>query len=62
MMAAPVTIGANFDAGPPVQLFQSTPRQQVSVQNQFVYDVSRNGQRFLINTQLKQAPSPCLSS
>ena len=61
MMAAPVTLGANFDAGTPVALFQSTPRQPVLVFDLFVYDVSRDGQRFLINTQVKQAESAPMS-
>jgi Tol biopolymer transport system component len=54
VMAVPVTTGANFDAGPPVVLFQATPRLPVSVNDQFSYDVSRDGQRFLILTQVKQ--------
>jgi len=61
VMAAPVTTGANFDAGTPVALFQSTPRQPVLVFDFFVYDVSRDGQRFLINTQVKQAESAPMS-
>src|SRR5271169_3286023 len=61
VMAAPVTTGAHFDAGTPVALFQSTPRQPVLVYDLFVYDVSRDGQRFLINTQVKQAESAPMS-
>jgi len=61
MMAAPVTMGANFDAGTPVALFQTTPRQPVLVSDLFGYDVSRDGQRFLINTQVKQAESAPMS-
>ncbi|MGC1450262.1 MAG: protein kinase [Candidatus Sulfotelmatobacter sp.] len=61
MMAAPVTTGAHFDAGTSVALFQSTPRQPVLVYDLFVYDVSRDGQRFLINTQVKQAESAPMS-
>jgi eukaryotic-like serine/threonine-protein kinase len=53
MMAAPVTTGATFDAGSPAALFQTTPRQPVSTNDHFVYDVSRDGQRFLIITQVK---------
>ena len=60
-MAAPVKTGAHFDAGTPVPLFQSTPRQPVLVDDLFVYDVSRDGQRFLINTHVKQAESAPLS-
>jgi serine/threonine protein kinase/Tol biopolymer transport system component len=61
MMAVPVTTGVNFDAGPPVVLFQATPRLPVSTNDQFVFDVSRDGQRFLILTQLKQAESEPMS-
>jgi Tol biopolymer transport system component len=61
MMAAPVTTGTHFNAGAPVVLFQSTPRQPVLVYDLFVYDVSRDGQRFLINTQVKQADSAPMS-
>jgi len=59
MMAAPVTLGANFDAGAPTAIFQATPRQPVSTNDQFAYDVSGDGQRFLIIAQVKQAePAP----
>lgn len=55
MMAASVTTGSNFDAGTPVNLFQATPRPPVLVYDFLVYDVSRDGQRFVINTPVKQA-------
>jgi len=61
MMAAPVTTGANFDRGTPIALFQTTPRQAVSLPDFFVYDVSRDGQRFLINTQVKQEETTPMS-
>jgi Tol biopolymer transport system component len=61
MMAAAVTTGATFDAGLPAALFQSNPRQPVSTNDQFVYDVSRDGQRFLILTQLKQSETAPVS-
>jgi len=61
MMAAPVTMGANFDAGVPAALFQATPRQPVSTNDQFAYDVSRDGQRFLILTQVKQPDTQPMS-
>ena len=54
MMAVPVTIGAKFDSGTPLVLFPATPRQLTSRTDLFVYDVSRDGQRFLINTPVKQ--------
>jgi len=60
-MAAPVTTGANFDAGTPVALFQTNPRQPVPLFDLFAYDVTREGQRFLILTQLKQAETAPMS-
>jgi Tol biopolymer transport system component len=53
IMAAPVRTGANFDVGAPVALFQANPRELVATSEHFVYDVSKDGQRFLINTQVK---------
>ena len=58
IMATPVTTGANFDAGTPVALFQANPREVVATSEQFSYDVSKDGQRFLVNTQLKTAMTP----
>ena len=61
MMAAPVRITANFDVGRPVELFQTSPRQPVSFNDQVAYDVRPDGQRFLILTQMKQAESVPMS-
>jgi len=61
MMAAPVTIGTSFNAGTPIALFPATPRQAVSRVDLFVYDVSQDGQRFLILTQMKQAETALMS-
>jgi eukaryotic-like serine/threonine-protein kinase len=61
MMSVPVTTGPNFDAGAPVALFQATPRQPVPLYDLFVYDVSRDGQRFLIITPLKHAETQPMS-
>jgi serine/threonine protein kinase len=58
IMTTPVTIGANFDAGSPVALFQANPREMVATSERFAYDVSKDGQRFLINTQLKSTLTP----
>jgi hypothetical protein len=55
MMAAPVSEGANFDAGAPIVLFQANPREAAATSEQAFYDVSRDGQRFLINTEVRQA-------
>jgi hypothetical protein len=61
MMAVPVTTGVNFEARTPVALFQAAPRQPIPIFDLFAYDVSRDGQRFLINTQVKQAESAPMS-
>jgi hypothetical protein len=58
IMAAPVKTGANFDAGSPVILFQANPREMIATSEQFVYDLSNDGQKFLINTQIKTAVTP----
>ena len=54
VMSAPVTEGANFDVGAPVPLFQANPRETVGTSEQLFYDVSRDGQRFLINTEVME--------
>jgi len=61
VMAVPVTTGANFDSGTPVALFQATPRQPIPIYDLFVYDVSRDGQRFLIITPVKEAEAAPMS-
>jgi len=61
MMAAPVASGVKFDPGTPMVLFQATPRQPVTNADQFAYDVSRDGQRFLINTPVKQTETAPMS-
>ncbi|MGA7292523.1 MAG: protein kinase [Terriglobales bacterium] len=58
MMAAPVKTGSNFDAGTPTALFQANPREMFATSEVFSYDVSSDGQKFLINTQLKTELSP----
>ncbi len=58
IMAVPVKTGANFDAGTPVALFQANPREMFATSEIFSYDVSKDGQRFLINTQLRTATTP----
>jgi eukaryotic-like serine/threonine-protein kinase len=61
VMAVPVTTGANFDSGTPVTLFQAAPRQPIPIYDLFVYDVSRDGQRFLIITPVKEAETAPMS-
>ena len=59
MMAVPVRLGSSFEAGPPMALFQTHIRQPISAQDVFSYDVTADGQKFLINTKVdtpKAAP------
>ena len=58
IVAVPIKTGADFDAGTPVVLFQANPREMVATSEQFSYDVSSDGQKFLINTQIKTAMTP----
>ena len=55
MMAVPMSVGANFDAGAPAALFQAHARELLGTSEQVSYDVTKDGQRFLINTQVKNA-------
>jgi Tol biopolymer transport system component len=56
MMGVTVTPGTAFKASSPIALFQTTHRRQpVSAQDRFSYDVSGDGQRFLINTKIDEA-------
>ena len=55
------TTGSNFDLGASIALFQTSPRQPISLNDRFVYDVSRDGGRFLINTPVKQAETTPMS-
>jgi serine/threonine protein kinase/Tol biopolymer transport system component len=61
MMAVPVKTDASFEAGSPVALFQTHRRQPVSSQDVFSYDVSGDGQRFLIITKMDEANAAPLS-
>jgi Tol biopolymer transport system component len=61
MMAVQVKAGAGFESSPPVALFQTHRRQPVSAQDVFSYDVTADGQRFLINTKVDEANAAPLS-
>ena len=61
MMAVALTTGASFKAASPVALFQSHRPQPVSSQDDFSYDVSSDGQRFLIATKVVEANAAPLS-
>ena len=61
MMAVAVTTGASFKAASPVALFQTHRPQPVSSQDDFSYDVSGDGQRFLIATKIDETNAVPLS-
>jgi Tol biopolymer transport system component len=61
IMAVPISAGVSVDAGSPTALFQANPREAVATSERILYDVDRNGQRFLINTQVKKTESQSLS-
>jgi serine/threonine protein kinase len=61
MTAVPVNMGASFEAGPPVALFQTHIRQPISAQDMFSYAVTGDGQRFLINTKVDEPNAAPLS-
>jgi Tol biopolymer transport system component len=61
MMAVAVTAGPSFAAGSPVTLFQTHRRQPVSSLDVSSYDVSGDGQRFLIDAKVDEANAAPLS-
>jgi Tol biopolymer transport system component len=61
VMAVPVSVGASFEAGTPVALFQTHRRQPMSSQDLFSYDVTGDGQRFLVATKLDEPSAAPLS-
>ncbi len=61
LMAVPIAGGANFDAGSPVALFQANPRVLVATSELVSYDVAKDGQKFLINTQLNNPEAQAMT-
>ena len=61
MTAVAVTTGPSVKAGSPVALFQTHRRQPISSQDVFSYDVSGDGQRFLIATKLDETSAAPLA-
>lgn len=59
--AVSVSAGSSFQAGTPVSLFQTHRRQPMSSQDLFSYDVSSDGQKFLIATKLDEPNAAPLS-
>jgi len=51
LMAASVDTKNEFESGTPTVLFQTDPRELVATTEVVTYDVSRDGQRFLVNTK-----------
>ncbi len=58
LMSVEVKGGAAFEAGPPVPLFQTRPRDPISAEDRYSYDVAPDGQRFLINAEIEQKAAP----
>jgi serine/threonine protein kinase len=54
MTAVQLTAGEHFDSGPPIPLFQASAREQIAGSELVTYDVAKDGQRFLINTQMEK--------
>ena len=61
VMAIPVKTTGNFEAGAPATLFQTRTRQPISVMDAFSYDVTSDGQKFLINTRMDDTNAAPLS-
>ncbi len=55
LTAVPVSSEGTFAAGNPTPLFRTQLRAQVSSTDQFSYDVTKDGQRFLVNRYAKPA-------
>ena len=53
IMSVAVTAAGGLSTGPPVPLFQIHPRAPVSSTDIFSYDVTADGQRFLVNQYVK---------
>ena len=61
MMAVDVKTGMSFEAGAPKALFQTHRRQPVSAQDVFSYDLSGDGQRFLVITKVDEGKTAPLA-
>ncbi len=61
VISVPVKPGPGFDPGAPVVLFQADQKQPVATSEQMLYDVTKDGQRFIINTQIRNGASQPMS-
>ncbi len=60
-MAVEVKQGSAFEAGAARPLFQTRRREHISSTDLFSYDVSADGQRFLVNTDVGEVASSPLT-
>lgn len=59
LMAASIDTKSEFESGTPTILFQTDPRERVATTEVIIYDLTRDGQRFLINTNYSNgSPHP----
>jgi Tol biopolymer transport system component len=61
MMSVDVKTATGFESRSPVTLFQTHPRQPISAMDFFTYDVTADGQKFLVNTKVDTVNSAPLS-
>jgi Tol biopolymer transport system component len=61
VMAVDVKAGASFESSSPAGLFQAHPRQPISAMDFFSYDVTADGQKFLVNTKVQTPNAAPLS-
>jgi eukaryotic-like serine/threonine-protein kinase len=61
LIAVTVKTGSNFEAESAATLFQTHARQPSSFMDAFSYDVTADGQKFLINTRIDEPSSAPLS-
>lgn len=57
LMAVPVRTGSKFEFQSPVPLFATRAHEPITAEEFFTYDVSADGQRFLVNTSVEQHES-----
>jgi Tol biopolymer transport system component len=61
LMAVDVKSGQSFESGLPTALFQTHPRQPLSAMDFFTYDVTADGQKFLVNSKVDVSNTAPLS-
>ena len=61
LMSVDVKTGASVEAGAPTPLFLTHLRQPISAMDFFSYDVTGDGQKFLVNSKLDTSSTAPLS-